>query len=1668
MSIDRVELIAAEILRQLQNTSDGHCARVDFLEHDEAIAVCRRLSREQEARAPLFRILTTQHAPGQEDTLSITPDQAIEIRNRKQGRICLFVPSDLVDAAYSSLANSFAAIDGRQLHEAALKGVMKQLPDEAQKSLRVVARGTLQASYDQRLDFALESLALAQQGHLEQLGYELWRVGLIADADPDFAEKTRLEHNCRCTIELAYPSRISAMPRERIQNLNVDKETTNALGLFFRGRSMNDVSVWSRDLARQDELTFDRWVFPELDKSDIRRVVVPSFVNKSGIVERTCKLEQPDGPYGSLKARCGPKDTMVVKWGSDPAQPANLDSWSVRIVPSDSEGELDEDSDFVEPKIPRVPGKRRKVTIKLDIEEDDIPTCPVYVRIVPLDAVGNEIIDEETGDVLVGKSTEFFLVKDIGDKPEGQPREQRHTVPTLAYGQLELIANMRESVLSESRTQWIDKDIAYFSLSFPGRGTINVGLSTMLKALEERIRDEPRNGGCYTLSIDEVRPAQVDECVSHPLLTSDHETWAAFWKAREAFFSRLRKAEDRKLIETADWTPEFAGAALRYAQSYQKLLDDLMNNECDHQEILDALSLDTLLVRVEQEEALIILPTHPFRVAWLASYSQLLLTWQDRLLAYPPRQRKRAIDMQALRLLEPTNVPAFAHHLDSVEEFIFFQNLRFFHGVALPARVPDPLRRYNDLALILGLSQDQATMGEIQPTQLTDHLLRFQSLHPYVDTLVATLVNPYRGTFFAEAIRGLLAEENAPDEGEQKPRISTFQITAYLPDEQKRAPRALDNVRKQIEQQFVRASDYFLPGLSTVVHPMSQLEEQSPPEAHLAVVADLTLPSVQYHSFAQDAKTVSSGNALYGLITRFVSSFEADDKGLRWLHRIVPETARKADHPAGARYAETLTDLHDVYLEACGYLPEQLHDMRPMLQVRLDTARRDLLERLHTRTNWVITLDRFFTLDYYDSPHHPGLAAVARKYVLDYSPETIEGLGHRMMVTTAWHEEIETLLAQAMRELGFASIDQSVSRLLHYLKTISGRLALQSLESPTSAAAAVGLGTVTAWLQQQGRLRKAVLVPVDINPRLFSLDGTGRPQRGERRCDMMLVSFRRNIFDAVFIEVKWRKGQTPVLEELSKDMALQMQGSAQAMKQRFFQKEQRIDNALQRAYLANVLRFYFERACRYHLFDPAAEGEFMEQLARLEKAEMDFRPSYEGYVVSLDAAPRNKPLLIDMQDDDKAKIFVLTAQDLEEAKELSPFHSPSTDARDVMASAIADQQHTGGNVAAVRHSVRELPDNQEREKTAPLQRRAGNALAEQAAVISDQIVVPLGEDEASGFPIAWSPSTAGSPHLFIMGIPGQGKSWTIMRILSELGKQHVPSLVLDFHGQFADTDDSFVQRISPAIVDAAQGLPFSPFECVQGNGIGGWKANSYALAEIFANVTKMGQMQLDIVYSAIQDAYKARGFADEEALDLEYPASEDVLRRIRQEEQSRHVNNVAARCRLLLDMDLFRPQQHAPDLLSSIRGGLVIDLHNLHAEMLQLAAGAFVLRKIYRDMFSWGYADRIRLAIILDEAHRLARDVTLPKIMKEGRKFGIAVVVASQGVGDFHQDILGNAGTKVIFRINHPDSKKVAGFIRGRAGQDIAARIEQLQVGTAYVQTPDMDYGTTVQMYPLE
>src|SRR5712692_5945503 len=155
MDSTRIELLTDDILTRFKGTQVGHCARVDFLTATEAEDICQHITNQLLDQTIAARILTKQDRLLNTSSIYITVDKAIELRNRKQEKLCLFVPADLVDAAYSSLANSFAIIDGRELHTRILRRVMTQLPAKAAQFVRTTfsqLRGSLSVSDDQKLD----------------------------------------------------------------------------------------------------------------------------------------------------------------------------------------------------------------------------------------------------------------------------------------------------------------------------------------------------------------------------------------------------------------------------------------------------------------------------------------------------------------------------------------------------------------------------------------------------------------------------------------------------------------------------------------------------------------------------------------------------------------------------------------------------------------------------------------------------------------------------------------------------------------------------------------------------------------------------------------------------------------------------------------------------------------------------------------------------------------------------------------------------------------------------------------------------------------------------------------------------------------------------------------------------------------------------------------------------------------------------------------------------------------------------------------------------------------------------------------------------------------------------------------------------------------------------
>ncbi|MEM0149599.1 MAG: type IV secretory system conjugative DNA transfer family protein [Candidatus Micrarchaeaceae archaeon] len=100
------------------------------------------------------------------------------------------------------------------------------------------------------------------------------------------------------------------------------------------------------------------------------------------------------------------------------------------------------------------------------------------------------------------------------------------------------------------------------------------------------------------------------------------------------------------------------------------------------------------------------------------------------------------------------------------------------------------------------------------------------------------------------------------------------------------------------------------------------------------------------------------------------------------------------------------------------------------------------------------------------------------------------------------------------------------------------------------------------------------------------------------------------------------------------------------------------------------------------------------------------------------------------------------------------------------------------------------------------------------------------------------------------------------------------------------------------------------------------------------------------------------------------------------------------------------------------RSGIVsINLSPLNGEEEKRSAAKSVLKAMLEnlgDVPSW---NGLKKTLVLDEAWKVLRGDELSMLFREGRKYGIGIVIASQTASDLSSDIIANCATIAIFRL---------------------------------------------------
>ena len=723
-----------------------------------------------------------------------------------------------------------------------------------------------------------------------------------------------------------------------------------------------------------------------------------------------------------------------------------------------------------------------------------------------------------------------------------------------------------------------------------------------------------------------------------------------------------------------------------------------------------------------------------------------------------------------------------------------------------------------------------------------------------------------------------------------------------------------------------------------------------------------------------------------------------------------------------------------------------------MLITEVSPEQADLLADLHHLCDWVMTADRHAGMEYFDSPRE--LPTVYDAYVIDCVAER-DDLGFMQLITSTSNlDEVVGLLDTALGEMGLSASPRNCRSLLDALKAVSGRLALRLAGAGTTTQQMIAIALVQGQCSRAAvdypvwpALAEGFLIPVDDVPELFRKPA--KPgQEGDERADLLYVTAGADGGLAVtFIEVKFRRYlKTARAADLVAAMERQLEASCQRWHSLFGARTSTLEQTVNRAWLARILRFYAKKG-RRHGLTAAAYTRLMREIDRLVRKEIDppdlldlrrlgfvFCPEYGG------AQPARIEQL------GHADLWLFGAGMLPEpglapedggpgdpGKPEAPTNDAGREGRAVVAgwqentaaastgtalsadeaSALRDSElHEG---APGSHAGTEPDDPTEPPSpAAAIQTAAGPPPVGAASVL-------LGHQHPGDEPLYWHPIIQANPHLMILGLPGMGKTTSLINTCIQLDAQGMTPIVFSYH---EDIDEKLALQLpqQPLVVRYA-GLGFNPMEVV-GAGPVAYLDNAGMLRDIFAAIfPDLGDVQLGRLRDALKQSYLDQGWAPGQR--GETPAFRTFLERLRTEDKPD--KGLLTRLSELDDYGLFAtvPDTGAPTLLDQTRPAL-IQIHGTQNDYLQRAFATFVLYNLYQGMFRRGVQGRITHAVIFDEAHRAARLKLIATMVKECRKYGIAFVVASQEAKDFDPSLFTAIGNYLALRLNDADAKLIA------------------------------------------
>lgn len=318
-------------------------------------------------------------------------------------------------------------------------------------------------------------------------------------------------------------------------------------------------------------------------------------------------------------------------------------------------------------------------------------------------------------------------------------------------------------------------------------------------------------------------------------------------------------------------------------------------------------------------------------------------------------------------------------------------------------------------------------------------------------------------------------------------------------------------------------------------------------------------------------------------------------------------------------------------------------------------------------------------------------------------------------------------------------------------------------------------------------------------------------------------------------------------------------------------------------------------------------------------------------------------------------------------------------------------------------------------------------------------------------------------HLVILGSTGSGKTWAGKRVVQEAVLAGDPVIVIDSQGDLA----SLLSRLSRR--DASR-LGLNPFDVARWETLTS-KRVLVAGEDVGIGTALDGEPQdcAEQLVSLLKDIPGPRRIEAVtlvmQLLERGHRSLPELTAHLLEREGEKLARRVALGLQLLTNGAL-RGLVNAPALdLDSLHGLTVIHTGNLNSD----DEAMLFLARLFERLTHWMRARPVRsrrLLVFLDEVAGILPPTAkpLPKtplltLLRQGRKFGVGVILASQSPGDLDYKGLGQARAWLIgCMATQQEVAKVSDRIRAMAPRQweaIASSLYGLPAGHFHLLTPD-------------